>query len=291
MTKTWGEIKEDVLALGFEETDAFEEYKEAFISATNRAISFVASTVIPILGKYTIKQYPVKNLLGGYSVVQYRGTELIYSAENVKAYYFEIEGEGTAEIDGIEFEVETGVYKDYAEGTVTIKFKGDNSYLVKNIAMYDSVGSEIPEFVPYKKYDLKELTKEDGIIRFARLSENSPVKQSYTSDSYYEVVGDYEVENKSVIVLKADEYGEFDVWYEKLPQKITDGTSDDYEVEIDYQATLLIPLLVAHYVWLDDDSDKALLYLDQFNDMSNRIKQSEKARIQSPSFKSVTGWW
>ena len=47
MKKTWGEIKAEILRLGFENEDVFEKYKERFFDAVNRASAVIACTVCP----------------------------------------------------------------------------------------------------------------------------------------------------------------------------------------------------------------------------------------------------
>lgn len=48
----WKDIKDNLLDLGFEETDSYEEYKSIIINATNRAIRILYSTVIPQIEHY-----------------------------------------------------------------------------------------------------------------------------------------------------------------------------------------------------------------------------------------------
>lgn len=48
----WKDIKNNLLDLGFEETDSYEEYESIIINATNRAIRILYSTVIPQIEHY-----------------------------------------------------------------------------------------------------------------------------------------------------------------------------------------------------------------------------------------------
>jgi hypothetical protein len=53
--------------------------------------------------------------------------------------------------------------------------------------------------------------------------------------------------------------------------RITEDTSDDDEIQIQYVLIPLYTLLAAHYAWLDDDLTKATIYWNEFDDLKNQL--------------------
>ncbi|NLA61772.1 MAG: hypothetical protein GX857_00875 [Bacteroidales bacterium] len=48
-------------------------------------------------------------------------------------------------------------------------------------------------------------------------------------------------------------------------------TLDDFEIEIPKKLLMLVPLLAAHYVWLDDDVQKAITYWNEYDSLKNEL--------------------
>ena len=66
--------------------------------------------------------------------------------------------------------------------------------------------------------------------------------------------------------------------FEKIDEETTD---EDYVIPIPYICEPLLPLLTAHYVWLDDDLTKATIYWNEYDDIKTQIinNLSRQARI------------
>lgn len=60
-------------------------------------------------------------------------------------------------------------------------------------------------------------------------------------------------------------------WFPVRPQKITIDTEDEHELDLPDNVIELVPLLAAHYVWLDDDQVKAALYWNSFDSMKQEV--------------------
>lgn len=54
--KTWGELKKDILSLGFEKDATYEKYEQIIITATNRAMTLICATVRPIKKVLQVEQ-------------------------------------------------------------------------------------------------------------------------------------------------------------------------------------------------------------------------------------------
>ena len=55
------------------------------------------------------------------------------------------------------------------------------------------------------------------------------------------------------------------------PEYIVDSTPDDFVIELPDNLLVLVPLLAAHFVWLDDDIQKAINYYNNYEDMRQKI--------------------
>ena len=63
-------------------------------------------------------------------------------------------------------------------------------------------------------------------------------------------------------------------WQPIRPEYITDSTPDDFVIELPDNLLVLVPLLAAHFVWLDDDIQKAINYYNDYEDMRQKILNS-----------------
>lgn len=48
-------------------------------------------------------------------------------------------------------------------------------------------------------------------------------------------------------------------------------SDDETEIDLPAKVTMLLPLLSAYYIWLDDDERKAVMYYNQYDDLCNQI--------------------
>ena len=60
-------------------------------------------------------------------------------------------------------------------------------------------------------------------------------------------------------------------WEPVRPELINDLTEDDFVIELPDNLLVLVPLLAAHFVWLDDDLQKAINYYNNYEDMRQKI--------------------
>lgn len=189
----WGELKNEIRDLGFEEMETVDGYKDIVISATNRALHIINSTVLPVTSRYDFTQ------------------------------------------DGTEIGI--------------------------------------------KKHDLIELTRENGKRRFLSLSD-TPVR---INNGEYGSFSNFDVEEGHIIVMDSSLKGNFSIFYKKLPERVSSHTSDDIQLDIDERVAPLLPLLTAHYVWLDDDERKATQYYNEYDALKSEVVEDTtvaKAKIR-----------
>ena len=63
-------------------------------------------------------------------------------------------------------------------------------------------------------------------------------------------------------------------WEPVRPELINDLTEDNFVIELPDNLLVLVPLLAAHFVWLDDDIQKSINYYNDYEDMRQKILNS-----------------
>lgn len=89
--------------------------------------------------------------------------------------------------------------------------------------------------------------------------------------------------NKSLNLINSDIVLPLQAWFRKelsteeeeweVPeiQVFDELTSDDTEINLPNRVLPLVPLLCAHFVWLDDDVQKSTIYWNDYEEFRNRI--------------------
>ena len=123
-------------------------------------------------------------------------------------------------------------------------------------------------------FEEDEITTEYG--RLMRNSVNRALDVVYNIvvpqiDSYYKLTESWGYE---------DSDGK---WKLPKPKHITEDTEDDARIGLADNLQPLIPLLAAHYIWLDDDITKATMYWNEFDQLKEQIiavcRQPRNAQI------------
>lgn len=177
----YGQLKTELVGLGFSDAEELVEFGQVVPDAVNRAITEINLTIAPIIGTYEIEQ------------------------------------------DGTEEDV-----------------------------LY---------------YEMPQLTKKNGVVNFLDFAD-TPVK--YGTDVYRKF-NNYEIENGDTLVIDGRIEGSFRVFYKKAHTPVTLETTDDTEIELPLKAHILVPLLAAYYVWLEDEKSKAVDYYNQYETLSQSI--------------------
>lgn len=302
---TVSQLYKSVAQLGFEDS---LESEVRFVLAANRALLQV-NALRPATSAYIINHKPLKNMVANSTFEPIQKTDdLFFYAENVKSYYFETDGIGSVWIEKYNEESEeweeigladfndhcfTAHYdliKDdgkFTNARVRLHFVGQYLYSVKNVAMYQYVYSDdkedIPAYEPFTKYDISALTTDFLTLASPPITEVDGVE--YLNQGY-------EVENNRVILLPHDAKGLFKVIYNKTPKNIIEtgeAITDETLIDLDEDLCALLPVLVASYIWVDDEPEKAqyyfTLYKDRAADIERRIYSTTPVHI-----KSINGW-
>ena len=302
---TVSELYNSVAQLGFE--DSLEDDGRFFFAA-NRALLQVNS-IRPATSVYVINHKPMENKASCRSFIPLDKTEdLFFEATDVKSYFFEADGNGTAYVELLNTEtgdwVKIGMqefsgtqaftaYKGFIKqdghfvhGTVRLHFTGEYLYSVKCVAMYSYLYSDDPSDIPayeaHTRYDISSLVPD-----FLSL-DVPPIREA---DYGYMSQG-YDVENGRTILLPYDAKGLYKIKYQRMPrqlQNMGDAHEDTTVIDLDEDLCALLPLLIASYVWAEDEAEKAEYYLSLYReratDIERRILSTKPATIRNKN-----GW-
>lgn len=299
------ELYAQVAGLGFEDT---LENSGIFYNAANRALLQV-NAIRPAIRSYIINHKPMENIIDTPSFSPIVRTEtLCFEASDARSYYFEADGTGHLYIERCNASGEWLIIDDYAissadggyiaykgfikdgdsfvSGQVRLRFEGEYAYSLKNVAMYRYLYSglvlDIPAYEEYKGYDISALTDD-----FLGLEPAAPVRESNPDADV-----DYRVEDGGVIYLPYNDGGCFKILYRHKPRKLEHQVSpleDGSVIDMDSDLCALLPLLVASYVWLEDEPEKAEYYRYMYQQGAADIER--KHRNAAPvRFINRSGW-
>lgn len=79
-------------------------------------------------------------------------------------------------------------------------------------------------------------------------------------------------------------------FYNAWPQKISNETPDETELELDPEVVVLLPLYMASQLYKDDDITIATGYRNEF-EVARELLVNRDTGVNTGSFTSVTGWW
>lgn len=316
------ELYKEVSQLGFEDSLG-EDGTSRFIYATNRALIEIDS-IRPRRKRMDINHRVPNNLLFSEPVTIEKTERLVFTAHKPKSFYFEACGTGTYTIrceivnvnnngeksfdydeiggsfDSKTFTAKKGFIKfsgafidnlmsgnsesTYYTGNVEIIFDGDYDYTIRNLAMYDRVYStDEDDIVPYTKtvgYDVNGLVGDFGKFDTPPLDSNGMhLFEGYSID-------------ESTVYLPSSKQGVYTVNYlhkvELIP-RTADVNGETVDIDLDDDLAMLLPNLIAAYVWLDDEPDKSQYYYNLYLTRAEQIKR-QSYNLNPIEFKSVYGW-
>lgn len=240
----------------------------------------IATTAKKISAPTKISQYPCVNILANplymFDVVEHTTSDLTYSTNGAKAYYFEVDNLADIyieeQINGIYVPLPTPIhiqvtakpngfsaYKGFItpndpNNNVQIRFSGNYEYRIRYIAMYASNFATLSDIPPYTRYTLYPMPsdffelKPDGITFKGNQSDGYPYQK--TNDYYWE----YDENGKDVIAINYYNKGEYSIFYNRYPKTIDDTTLDTQELENTPEVQELYPYYVGAYAIMAEDS-------------------------------------
>lgn len=267
------DIKNEIIALGFEEQAILNEYPEQFRTAITRALKVVATTV----------KAPVGSILLRLAKEQ---TEYFYTPLGETTFTLASKIDTTAEKPVSVFYLNDGGNWNQITDGITI---GTNTVTISESHLPPAEGKNNIE-IKYKKiadvsdetgrYDLWELSKDrHGNVLF------DSIDRVTTGDTTVRSFGAYELLEDHIFSIDPAYPNDLTIYYNQRVIPVTGDTENDDELTVYYSCEPLIGLLAAHYVWLDDDERKAILYWNEYDS----LKQEIQAKLNAPKARVIGG--
>lgn len=307
---TWEEIKIATLQKMFA-TDgnaigndsATLNYVAAMPHVANEALQLLATSGKFILKKLEIAHTPVDNLLSEYqSMVVHKltsGSEEFITT-GAKSYYLEFFGKGTLNIyvDSVLTETITltsptkfTAYKGLISNTdkeVKLEISCFFPCAFKNVALYEATfetANDVQSFAEKIKYDAKTLVEDFYMF------DNMEVyfEGDGIDDSRYMKMSDFLQESTNIIVIDRNRPGAYTFYYKAYPPQITQSTLNTYELPLDREVAILLPLYMASALYRDDDAGAAIGYRNEF-EIARELLTGNNPATSTEKFISESGW-
>lgn len=254
------------------------DYATMIVSATNLSLNHL-NRIIPMTATVTIEQD--ESILEELGVVD---TAESYSGEDVKGISFEARGSGSVLVNGVTVKSWSG-YTSYtpvrfvpSSTTVTLTFSGITGSIA-NLGFFGNIISLalIPLLGEFVTYDMNALSSD--YISF----HSSPIRDGGDIVRGCSFRG-------SKLLVPVTERGRITVPYKRKPTLVTlDSVVNDSEIDVDRECEDLLALLVSYYVNLEDNRNKAMIYLEQFNQAA-AIAKATRMNNRNDRVYTLYGW-
>ena len=263
------ELMDTVCALGFtsEPTD-----ETAFFHAANLALSRLR-TLIPL--RKTVK---ICAFAPNPSMYRDRGERFTLHSPRGICYCFEYVGSLTLTVtrgsdvfkeelvnESAKYAVISRIFDSAAP--LTVEFSGDGYHSIVNACIYDTltVAGRPERYSEYVSYDMR---REEGFLSVLRVEG-----------------GEYSLHG-SEVRFPIGEMREYSVEYSYRPSPLSVDTMGE-ELGIDPSLSEAAALLVAYYVWMDDDAGKAENYRAEYDIAVREIMKRRQLEVARPG---SNGW-
>ena len=171
---------------------------------------------------------------------------------------------------------------------INLGFESDKAYGENPKLFIQAVNRDMSLIVGTVRFTQKKTTvtttleKEEITVEAERFNRILAIKRAGESTPANYTIIEYNV-------VRFNEPGEYDVFYAVFPQKIDESTQDTYAIDMQDDLLQLVPLLAAHYIWLDDDERKAVMYWNEYDSLKQEIMMRD-ASSQRVRVRVETGW-
>lgn len=274
------------------------DYLAGMPYVANEALQRLSTAGKFIVKSTVIAHNPLANLLNDSEAMKIHALgNKEFSAEGAHSYFFEFSGKGILTVitgdDSMEIELESkNTYTEYrgiiedASGKVSLVFSCTYPSTVKNVALYEAEFEsefEVPEYAVKVRYSLKDLCED-----FYQLGDNQIYYEGSLGAGYIQT-SKYYRESDNVLVLDRKEPGSYTVYYRAYPEEITADTDADYELPLDREVAVLMPLYMASQLYKDDDNGIATSYRNEFEVALESLVDSSMSQGYE-EFTSESGW-
>ena len=276
---TVNELIDEVCALGFE---SVLDGELGFLTCANRALRLIFSE----RGVESSAKISINTPLPNYLIKHYHhpcGEKKVFSISGM-ALSFRYCGTGSYCIDGEDGKTVTaslcgdGEVRELINGSCELSFYGAFAFDIYDLAVFDAIydaeRSSVPIYSEKVHIDLEK--KIPDLLSLTRVPQD---------DSGRAIPG-ASVEG-SRLTVNRDFCGSVTIYYKRLPARI--AIDSEEQIDIPAECEHLLPLLVASYLWLDDDADKAEYYLKLYKEAMAQLKRYTPSGISS-DYTDVLRW-
>lgn len=277
------------------------DYLAGMPQVANEGLQLLSTAGKFIIKALKIAHNPINNLIeNGKHIHSSEGGTLEFESADAKSYYFEFLGVGTLNIYVSDVLSETviltssGSYAEYrglvanpSFETVTLEFTSLYPFAVKNVALYKATFptiAEVPSYAEKIRYRLPDMATD-----FYQLDSEQIYFEGDSNNSRYQQTSGYFQEGDKVLVLDRNIPGNYTIYYKSYPSEITINTLDDYELPLDPEVAVILPLYMASQLYKDDDNAIATGYRNEFEVAFDRLSQKTRVPV-AEKFTSESGW-
>ena len=275
----YSDLYKEICALGFEKDI---EMDEVLLFCARRAINEIY-TERPVYKTAELYKNPI-HLTQKINRILHGAGEDKKIAFNAKAYSFITSGIGTYTVKDTEgrrtedFSGERIIHKGFIHGDGEIIFSGEFFYTVYDFALFSEIysptESDIPVYSDLIEFELKKYLPDFLVPLSAPRGEDGfPLQGARIEDGVMKIPSDYS--------------GKIFLTYKKAPSVLI-GEADE-DIVLPDGCEHLLPLLVAAYFWLDDDSEKSQYYMSLYRDGMASVRVRGPSHVNN-SYQNVNGW-
>ena len=277
---TFKQIKQSILALGFETEFPSDE---ALLCAINRAARWIG-TERGAVCVHRLFADTAKGTQLFFRHVHHGGESDVFTLSG-KAYCFAVCGNGSFTVhtgdrsETFSFSGNHSVFRGFLAGEGQIVFSGEHLFTIYRLTVFSDTVSDLASQIPAPDGE-RVLQMEDMVDDFlcfyaAPTDESGKVRTDVRLDG-------------GQVFLPTDCTGEVRIPYRHLPREMS-GLSDEETLDLPRECEPLLPLLAAHFIWLDDDADKATEYMARYREALATIRRETVSAV-SPRYEDVIGW-
>ena len=277
---TYKDLCNEITALGFE-TEL--ESEERVLKAANRALMTIF-TERPLYKKLTMFKRKLTPTIQIRTVSHVGGEDITIKYEGAKSYSFTTYGTGRCFIQGgspiktVDFSEEGEIHRGFLNGSGFLRFVGEYSYTVLDLAIFSETFSEKAEDIPtlsdFREYEMKKCCSD--FLAFI----------SPPTDEYGMTIEGATLKG-GIMSIPESYSGKINLVYKSAPQKLT-GNLDE-EIILPSGCEHLPALLASAYVWLDDEDDKAQYYMSLYREAMSAVKYYDRESFDNKYY-NVNGW-
>jgi hypothetical protein len=290
---TCGELRQAVLHLGIAEGFDDTALEAAFPDAATRALAEL-SRLRPRRARTVVTHSPILPMCDPVSFRHERDSVAVSYAGAVSFCFYISGGSGTLTvrigarertlaINGaprtfISYRIRD-LFPDFNGEDIELIFGGDYFYKISELCFFDLLTSDGKVTPPSEacRYDISLIAPD-----FLRFSADPVCTEDGT-------VPDFFIEGASLLIPRGVPDGDYNVFYEHKPEKVTLDTVDTEELDCDSDVSDLLPLITAFYLWIDDFPDKAQIFYQRYAEQASLVRDKREIR-ERQRFISVNNW-